>query len=125
MKDKTREILTLLFIICFVGAFFVVPIISYAKKTKKEKHYCPICDAEVEYEVDPELVAEWLETKNDYIVFRDGEDYGDIAWSYFINDSDCLQDFINDYVIEFMQDKGYLVVAPGDKISYYDTSNWE
>lgn len=69
-------------------------------------HHCPICDATVEDEVDPEYVLEWLE-HIDYL-----EDRG-----YFHEDDlpDLAAQYVDDYpeyAKEWLENRGYVVADP-------------
>ena len=104
------------FIAWVVGAafFFVcfcLPIINSAKMGKSTPH-CPVCDATAEYEIDREDVREWLEDKG-YVVADPewGEDQ-ELAWNFFVNDPDQLEDLVKDYGIDCLEDMGYTVIAP-------------
>lgn len=100
-----------LIVAAIVAVWFAIFILPSILAPKKEKYYCPFCDTEIEYEIDPIHVAEWLENKYGFIVLTD--------------DEKSMNEFINYYVLDFMNDEGWLVIPPGDKLSDYDTTDWE
>lgn len=74
---------------------------------------CPVCGEHTEYEPDPEDAAEWL-IKEGYIVLREMIDVQELAWDFFLDDSGQLDDLINDYGIDRLQDKGWTLIPPGE-----------
>lgn len=110
-----------LFIAAFVFLFFGLPIISWAKKPKTERYYCPVCDAEIDYDAEPEYLENWLNEKGYDLVYKD--DAWDYVWDYVNENPDviseylyCNQDWINDILYDnatdYLEDCGWTLIPP-------------
>lgn len=110
MKEKIHWILFWLFIVAFVVLFFVIPIISYIKKPKRERYYCPVCDSQLEYEADPEDVEAWLNQKGYDLVYRDFA--SDYVNDFLSDNPDWILDILADNAADYLEENGWTLIPP-------------
>ena len=113
MKEKVHWILFWLFIAAFAVLLFVVPIVSYFKGPKRERYYCPVCDAEIDYEAEPEYLEGWLNRKGYDLVYRDF--VADYVNDFLSDNPDWIDDILADNAAAYLEDNGWTLIPPEGK----------
>jgi len=98
-----------LLIAAFLFLYFGLPVIS-AIKSKKEIYYCPVCDARIEYEADPEFLEDWLNEKGYDLVYR--EFLTDYINDFIYDNPDWVSDFLADNAADYLTDNGWTLIPP-------------
>lgn len=113
MKEKVQWIFLWVFVSAFIVLLFVVPIVSHFSKPKREHYYCPVCDAQIEYEAEPEYLESWLNKKGYDLVYKD--DAEEYVNNFLSDNPDWIDDILYDNAADYLEDNGWTLIPPEGK----------
>lgn len=96
--------------IACVAVWFSIFLLPSLLAPKKERYHCPICDAQIKYEAEPEDIRSWIE-KQGYALIREGE-LTEYVWEYLQDDDGLFEDLMSDYAEDYLIDNGWTLIPP-------------